>query len=232
VDSQLATVWRFVRGDTTPAEFEQWAYSETTLEALLGPELYMRIISTDYRDRDAVWRVRGELEHFARAAAPMACECVALADTAVVDMANPGRALDHLEEIRQRGDPYWWLHLSRCSACGTSWLVAQEERQNDVFLLHRLDDDEVRAAVENNIWPVDFDRYETLLRLGKAAGHSVTFLDPVGDSSLSWTMQDLARERPGIRLDELAALLNLDRDTAMVIAREAILVHGVEIDVR
>lgn len=126
------------------------------------------------------------------------------------------RPLDHFERVRHRGQPYWWL-------------MAQEERHNDVFLLRRLTGEQMRRVVEEDDWPPDFDRYETLLRLGREAGHRVVFVDPVGDSSLAWSMRDLALERPGIQVSELAALLNLGTKTATTIAREAVIKHGVEI---
>ena len=144
-------------------------------------------------------------------------------------MAHPERALDHFQEIGQRGEPYWWLWLARCTACRTAWLVAQEERQNDIFLLRRLTEDQALGILERGDWPPDFDRYETLLRLGFKAGHKAIFADPMGDSSLGWTMRDLARERPGIRVSELAELLNLDMQTAVAVAREVIITHRADI---
>jgi hypothetical protein len=228
----LDLIWRFVRGDLSVAEFERRVYEDEELETALGADRYLALISTDFRDPVAVRQARQALERYARSATPMACECVALADTAVVDMADPGSALDHLRDEARRGEPYWWLHLSRCGACGTPWLVAQEERQNDVFILRRLTGEEARGIVAEGRWPAYLDRYDTLLRLGSAAGHSVRFLDPVGDSSLAWTMADLARERPGIGVAELAALLNLDLDTAAAVADQAISRLGAAIDPR
>lgn len=229
MDPRLAAIWRFIRGDAAPTDFERWVYSDPTLEGLLGRDLYLSTISARYSDQDAVSHLRGALEQFARGLGDMPCECIAIPHTAVLSMADPGRALEHFVELRARGEPYWWLHLSRCSACGGMWLVAQEERQNDVFILRRLEEHQASEVLEQDAWPPDFDRYETLLRLGKAAGHAVRFLDPVGDSSLRWTIRDLARERPGIRLSELADLLNLDAETATILAQEAILRHGAEI---
>jgi hypothetical protein len=162
----------------------------------------------------------------------MKCACLTLPDQAVIDMADTAATVDHFEMLRSRGEPYWWLHASKCTQCGTAWLVAQEERQNDVILLRRLSPAEVSGIVDEQRWPPDFDLYETLLRLGAAAGHSVRWADPVGDSSLEWTMADLARQRPGIRISELAELLNLDEETAAIIADKAVIKHGVVISGR
>ena len=78
-------------------------------------------------------------------------------------------------------------------------------------------------------WPPDFDQYETLLRLGRAAGHTVRWADPVNGSSLEWTIADLARQRPGISVAELAELLDLDEDITSTIADRAVIKHGVSI---
>jgi hypothetical protein len=107
-------------------------------------------------------------------------------------------------------------------------LVAQEERHNDLFILRRLDKAETDGLLAGGVWPSDFDRYETLLEIGRAAGHSVRFAD-VANSPLLHTVTDLARERPGISVPELASLLNLDLPVADGLARYAVESAGVVI---
>jgi hypothetical protein len=153
------------------------------------------------------------------------CECGRLDDLAVIDMGKHEDVFRTLEEVRTRGAPWWWLYASTCRACGETWLVAQEERQNDVFILRRLDRATTERLLRDNVWPADFDRYEALLEIGRATGRSVRFFD-VADSSLIQTVTALARDRPGIRVSELASLLNLDPAAAAQIARSA---AGVEI---
>lgn len=230
MDTSLEVIWRFVRGDLDARSFEQWLCADAQIEGTLGTRLYLEVVSADFRDAEAVRQSRLALEAFARSVTDMPCQCVTLPDTAVVDMAHPGSLLDHFEELRVRGGRYWWLHFSRCVVCQTPWLVAQEERQNDVFVLRRLTSDEQEGILASDHWPTYFDAYGTLVRLGMAAGHRVQFLDPVGDSSLLATMCDIAGEQPGIALAELAALLNLDAETAAIIADQAILLHGATID--
>ena len=159
----------------------------------------------------------------------MHCKCPELANPAVVDMADTAGTLEFYETIKNRGQPYWWLYAARCTSCSTYWLVAQEERQNDVIILRRLTDSELGNLLTNDQWPDDFDRYETLLRLGGAAGHRVRWVDPIGDSSLQSTITDLARDRPGISVPELAQLLDIDEDTAAIIADRARVDDGVSI---
>jgi hypothetical protein len=157
------------------------------------------------------------------------CRCATLAEIGIIDMGDTADTCDHFEPIKERGDPYWWLHAARCNSCSTEWLVAQEERQNDVILIRRLTPNELSRILRENVWPADFDQYETLLRLGRAAGHTVRWVDPINDSSLEWTMADLARQRPGISVTELAELRALDKETASTIADRTVIRHGVSI---
>ena len=120
----------------------------------------------------------------------------------------------------------WWLWCGECTRCGQWWLIGQEERQNDVFCLRRLADAERTALVDTDRWPSDFDTYEALLRLGLEAGWTVRFVDPEQAKSLRWTIEDLAKARPGIRVSQLARLLNLDMELAETLARRAVREDG------
>lgn len=232
LDSFILDIWRFVRGDTEAREFEQWLYARTDeLENRLGGQNALAVLSADYGVSAAVADVRKILRAFAeQASSSLPCRCVTLANVAVVEMGSPGdQVLETIEERRSRGEPWWWLWCGECSRCSQWWLVGQEERQNDVFCLRRLDADETNDLIQNNVWPSDFDRYESLLRLGHDAGVMFRFADPEEASSLRWTMADLAKARPGIRVAELASLLNLEPDTARILAERAIREDGVVI---
>lgn len=146
------------------------------------------------------------------------CECDRLDDLAVVPMGRHDEVFRTLQTARERGRPWWWLSASTCSACGRTWLVAREGRHNDIFILRRLDPAAAGRLLAEGVWPPDFDRFETLLEVGRAAGRAVRFAD-VADSPLMHTIADLARERPGIRVSELASLLNLDPAVAAGLAR-------------
>jgi hypothetical protein len=222
-DSFVADLWQFLRGDTAIDEFEQWIYSHSDeLESRLGKQSALAVLASDFRSSDAVAGVKQLLREYAERASELECRCVALPNIAVVDMGEESEpVLATIEERRPRGEPFWWLWCGECTRCGQWWLVAQEERQNDVFCLRRLAEGEASALVEHNIWPSDFDTYEALLRLGLDAGKSVRFAEPEEANSLRWTIADLAKARPGIRVSELAELLNLDIDTARALARRA-----------
>ena len=97
------------------------------------------------------------------------------------------------------------------------------------IFLKRLSAGEGTRIVQTGQWPDDFDRFETLLRLGRERGHAVRFVEPL-NSSLWVTAADLARARPGIGVSELAELLNLDRALAEAVARKAAAEEGAVID--
>jgi hypothetical protein len=222
-DPTIASIWRFVRGDMPTSDFEQWIYSDPAAETVLGKDLYFEVVSTDFSSKDAVFCIKRTLKRFAIATSSSSCMCIQLSDIAVVDMGDESKEVFlTLKEIKRRGNPYWWLSVYKCRACQQSWLVAQEERYNDVFCLYRLDTVTMEDVLNKNRWPTVFDRYESLLRIGLEAGKSVRFADPLNSSSLRWTISDLAKDRPGIGISEIAELLNLDIDLAEELARKAV----------
>ena len=148
-----------------------------------------------------------------------ACECGRLEDLAIVPMGHHDDVFRTLNTVRTRGMPWWWLYASTCTTCGQTWLVAQEERHNDLFILRRLDPAAKERLLHDGVWLPDFDKYETLLEIGRAAGHSVRYFD-VADSPLLHTVSDLAKARPGIKVSELASLLNIDPAVACDLARQ------------
>jgi len=224
-------MWKFVRGDTSVSDFEEWVYSESSLEELLGEDLYMKIISANNSDKSAIWDVRKLLREYLDKNSELLCKCVTLSDSTVLGMGseNADEAFETLVRRKERGMPFWWLLLYQCSKCQQWWLVGQEERHNDDFCLQRLKPDIADKIMHNNDWPDTFDKYETMLHWSHEAGHSVRFDDPM-NSSLLYTVEDLARERPGIAISELAKLLNLDIPLATAIAKKVIRNEKVDID--
>lgn len=229
-------LWRFVRGETSPQVFEAWLYATSELESRLGHQAYGEAISTDFREAEAVWQLRVRLAEILRKSAQARCVCIRLRDLDLVDMGSFGApapafertrkwssndVIANFDEVRRRPSPIWWLWAARCRECGECWLVADESRQNDVYCLRRLSADEMRAIENADQWPLDFDRYRDLLRLGLSNGRSVRFVDPL-NSSLVETIADLAKEHPGVSLSEIAPLLNLDAPLAVTLARLAV----------
>ena len=229
-DKIADTLWRFVRGDMSASEFEAWVYRDETIETFLGPEVYLDLISVDFGSEKSTREIGLHLKTLLLEKFPdQICRCVRLADSAIVDMGEHEEIFKTLIRTNERGKPYWWLYTCQCSQCSTHWLVGSEERQNDVFCLRRLSAEESKNISARNLWPDYFDAYESLLQMGKDFGRSVRFLDPLNSLSLSSTIEDLAKNRPGIRLSELTSLLNLDAEIAQTLALKAVADAGVEI---
>src|SRR4051794_9844278 len=125
---ELLQIWRFVRGDTKPRDFEQWVDYSPLLYEQLGEDLYQDLFSTDYGSRGDVVDLKERLCAWANEHRPSHCQCITLPDLTVVDMGEHDQVFETLEEEVRRGQPFWWLSAYRCSACDDWWLVAQEER--------------------------------------------------------------------------------------------------------
>ena len=109
-DPALADLWRFVRGDTDVAVFEQWIYARSEdLESRLGKQAALEVLAADYRSPEAVGRVKELLRDYAARVSNMGCRCVTLPNLAV-DMGEESESvLATIEERRSRGEPFWWL---------------------------------------------------------------------------------------------------------------------------
>ncbi len=95
------------------------------------------------------------------------CTCILLPDSANVIMEASrlwNEVHKTLGEIKQRGEPYWWLLANKCRQCGQWWLVAQVE-QLDVWCLRRLSQETANRLLNEDLWPPDFEDYSTLLRI-------------------------------------------------------------------
>ncbi len=167
IDPIIENIWRFIRGDIRVQDFEQWVYSENSLEKMLGKTLYFEIISVHYSDKDAVYKIKQLLSEYACQESPFRCKCIQMSDVEVVDMGEESDAVfQYFKEIKRRGEPFWWLSLDHCRECNQWWLVASEQRQNDLYCLRKLNRQTADEILNKNSWPNYFDRYETLLRLG------------------------------------------------------------------
>ena len=140
------------------------------------------------------------------------CYCVNLHGSAVVDMGSEEHisVFASLTEIKSYGDQRWWLSLHQCSSCSQHWLVAEESQQNDVYCFKRLDEKTSQKIIDDNEWPPYFETLEELLIIGRNNDKSVSFVDPIGDSSLAYSIQELKKARPNITNEEIASLLSID----------------------
>ncbi len=119
------------------------------------------------------------------------------------------RVFATVENVVDHGGDAWWLHLSQCQACGQHWMIAQEERIFDEHFLRRVNVNEANCISTNGEWPAEFLSYERVLQTGHAMGiRPCVFLEPLSPS-LTWTAEDLRKERPDISAEEVALLLGV-----------------------
>src|SRR5207249_3890955 len=127
-------------------DFERWVCANSRLEEVFGSGPYVDLISADYGDRHVVHDLKQRLSSWAQGIEALRCQCITLPELAVVDMGEDHLAVfKTLKEDVRRGDPFWWLSAYYCSVCGEWWLVAQEERQNDLFCMRRLREADVSS---------------------------------------------------------------------------------------
>lgn len=147
----------------------------------------------------------------------MSCVCALQGEWSVVDFglgAWPGE----LQSLLRRGRPQWWLDLRRCPACSQHWLVAQDERLNDVWVMRRVDEMAATRVLDEGRWPEDLDRYEAVIRKGAEWGHAARYGEPLE----TWPMAvDLIGQRPTMTDAELATLVNIDPEDAAIVAQHA-----------
>ena len=134
----LNKLWSFYRYKVAINEFEKWIYSNKALESEIGNEKYLELITLNYKDKNDVKEIRNIIkiliENF-----DYKCSCVKLSSIDIIGMGSEQDSyMDTFTRIKDRGDKYWWLHLSQCSVCKTYWLIAQEERHNDDYHLLKL----------------------------------------------------------------------------------------------
>ena len=147
----------------------------------------------------------------------MTCQCEKLPLLADVPMGQHDVVFDTLGNEVRHGGPLWWLSAVRCRVCGQWWLVAADERINDVFLMRRLTEAEIESLQKQGEWPADFSKFAEVLRLGRDRGHRWAFADPESPA-LVHTVADLAREEDGIRVSRIASLLQIDLPHAQRLA--------------
>jgi hypothetical protein len=208
IETRLSQLWAFARGDTAGPAFEKWFLAQTGLEDTLGEGLHWRLASASYSDRDEVWNLRkgvaAALEPFKH------CECASIRDISAIPMGGDfyfERVFQTLDRVVEYGSGKWWLYISKCTACGTVWLVAQDDRIYDDFFLRRISDEDL-AAAQSGMWLDQFQTYEDVLTVGCKFSSPPRFLDAMA-ASLVWTVEDLLNERPPISAEEIGNLLGL-----------------------
>ncbi|MBX9885328.1 MAG: hypothetical protein K2X68_10185, partial [Novosphingobium sp.] len=172
-------------------------------------DLHWSLTSGDYRKADEVRALRQSL---AEALRPhRQCECPLLRDLCAVPMGSEGldeRVFATVRPIIDHGGAQWWLYLSRCTACGQYWMVAQDDRIYDEYLLRRLDGSAAQGIATDSTWPPDFITYEAVLRTCRIFAHPPIFFEALSHA-LVQTAHDVRQARPSITEKEIADLLGI-----------------------
>ncbi len=210
---------QFIRGDLPTSEFESWLYKNSNFEDVAGEEFYLEVISTNFKNKPALYDLKQKLEEYMRQKLPLSCECMSVPNITLTNMGSPreSQIFSTLEEIKEYAKERWWLHLSQCKNCSQFWLVAQESRQYDIHYFKRLEKADAENIIQNNTWPKCFETLEELFVMGKHSNVFVEFVDPL-DSSLIHSVEDLKKARPEISTAEIASLLNIDECVAIEIS--------------
>ncbi|MBY9062503.1 hypothetical protein K7957_06120 [Sphingomonas yunnanensis] len=140
----------------------------------------------------------------------------------MIGMGDPDgldvRVFATLDRIRMHGGQRWWLYASTCNACGQDWLIAQEERIHDNYVLKRVDPITMENIAKASDWSGDFLTFERVLRLERESGKIARFVDPCSPALVE-TVVDLRRERADISIDDIALALAISTESAARIAR-------------
>lgn len=233
MDDRFEKIWRFIRGDLKESIFEDYIYNDSSLNKYLGESLYLEVISNDYNDKNSTYNLKLKLKQYMNELKPLSCKCIQFKDLEVLTMnAESCELISTLIKVIDRGMPYWWLSLQKCNQCMEYWLLAQEERINDNFILKRLSKDIVEKVIDNKEWPDLFNDYADLLKIGNEESKCFTFVEPLKSPSIFYTIVDLAKCQPKISVSELSKLLNLNKLTTLKIAKRAIKEEKVKINLK
>ena len=149
--------------------------------------------------------------------------------------ARAGRAAKAFVDAGRAARAFQFLSADAARTRGI--LITRDELASQIrdYLQHRIThealvewaekammDEEFDAHDFGTLRTSSFDSYESLLKLGHEAGKRVRFAEPEQASALRWTIADSAKARPGIRVSELESLLNLEPETARLLAERAI----------
>lgn len=109
----------------------------------------------------------------------------------------------------------WWLSYVQCNSCHTDWLIGQDELIHDNYIIHKITLEEASKIRNNNLWPNDFNHYETLLEFGVESG-SIAWLENFNESmarTIQETIEEIKSINPQITDERLTYLFQISLDS-------------------
>jgi hypothetical protein len=153
-DSKLSEIQekllQFIVSQLATAEFEKWVYDTPELEVLFGSDLYLEVISLDYRNERAVRFLKGSLRRYYTNYFPN-CECVVCRNA--MEISIPHNLEKNFDYLRKQTP---WLDLARCVHCKTHWYMGYDT-YNGSLHMHRLTNEEAERILNTDEWPHVFD---------------------------------------------------------------------------
>ncbi|MCK0094343.1 hypothetical protein MWU60_02070 [Yoonia sp. F2084L] len=159
---QQKHLWKFARGEAELQLFEAWLYSDEELESVVDGHVYLRLISCDFSDPEAVRQCRKEL--WSNLAVNKQCECESARNFDTIRVFRSDLRRDDFvhwnydqfvatqDTSFKPSDELDWRYISRCKVCGTNWLVNHPPRNFDGNSIERVSDQLVEDA-KNGAWP-------------------------------------------------------------------------------
>ena len=219
MDKKLLTIWQYLRGDITTEVFEDFIYNEPDLAKMLGEELYLEVISTDYREPHQVDNIKKKIASYAELFFEYSCQCHQISNKDIISMGLENEFFSTFTTIKERDKTHFWLHIDQCIKCQQRWLIADEGIYNDDYYLYRLSDEEYTCIIDENKWPELFNHYEYLSSLSQIIGGAHNDRGP-DRSTIPSIMYELAGKNPEIIVKDLAQLLDIPLNETIEIARE------------
>ena len=216
-EDQRQILWKFVRGDVSANDFEDWLYNEAALETAFEDEAYLTLIGCNFRSKEDTFTLKASIRSALEAGEN--CHCSAVRDQDNIEMGGDWFFEKFFATLTKLASPptnQWWLYISRCNACSTNWLVAQEERIHDEFYVERISDHAVQQA-KAGTWPDRFQTYADVLDMGVKLGVSkARFLEPMS-GALQVTVEELLQTVPKINAEEIGLKLGIEPQHAQLL---------------
>ena len=163
----VETIWRFIRSEESPQDFEQWLYEnheDPVIVVLLGEKLLLKAIETNFADRDQVWQCRAALRSALEKTFPGKCSCLIWRDNERLPLgfSIEAQRTESFEEFKSRfhiiKNRTPWLFAGRCRECGQGWYVAVDTVDDDYHLM-RLSPSKATDITVGH-WPAIFDKLD------------------------------------------------------------------------